>query len=182
MLFEEAQLIDVNPAEASSSASATTITLLSSASAISKTLACKPPGSSSCLAFGATAASSGLFLMHDVGKDSTAQLGWKSSSSYLNFGSFELEDPSSFCNLKTEEAMDEICSPIDQRRQDQSLSERKGEKRNLDEEAGAQIQQSSPNGFKEIVASLEEQSVATLPWHPTGTCDFILTSQSTQTT
>ncbi|KAJ1407542.1 Pyrophosphate-energised proton pump [Sesbania bispinosa] len=56
--------------------------------------------------------------------------------------------------------MDENCSSFDQRRHDQSLSERKGEKRNLDEEGEAQIQRlpSKVTHFEMITATTEISS------------------------
>ncbi|KAJ1400304.1 Zinc finger, CCCH-type [Sesbania bispinosa] len=114
---------------------------------------------SACSAFGlssaASAESSSMFLMHDSGKNSTEKLEWRSSPNSLNFGSFELADSSSSCNLKTEEVMDEICFSIDQRRQDLRISERKGENRNLDEKEEVRIQQC-------VAALLEEQGATAL--------------------
>ncbi|KAJ1381005.1 putative transmembrane protein [Sesbania bispinosa] len=79
--------------------------------------------------------------------------------------------------------MDEICSSNDQRHQDQGLSERKGEKRNLDEEGEAQIQHLPLMISEEIAASLKEQSAASLLPVPQATRDFILTvSVNPQTT
>ncbi|KAJ1391669.1 UDP-N-acetylmuramoyl-L-alanyl-D-glutamate--2, 6-diaminopimelate [Sesbania bispinosa] len=49
-----------------------------------------------------------MFLVHEISKDTTTKLEWKSSFDSFGFGIFELVDPSSSCNLKIEVGMDEI--------------------------------------------------------------------------
>ncbi|KAJ1388241.1 Phosphoribosylglycinamide synthetase, ATP-grasp [Sesbania bispinosa] len=103
-----------------------------------------------------------LFFVTDNCKGCTTKLEWKSSPDPFIFGSFELADSSSFCNLKTEEVMDEICYSIDQRRQDQSLSEKKEEEQNLDGKEETRIQHLHLIVSEGITASFEEQSATAL--------------------